>query len=332
MTDKNNELPSVNDKDWIFYKDREEWADVEPVPQNDGEYPVVSISYTDRFVDVYDYFRAILKSQEKSERALELTRNALELNPANYTVWQYRRDLLKYLKKDLLEELHYTRSMIEANEKNYQVWHHRRVIVQWLQDPSHELRFTEIILASDAKNYHAWQYRQWVIKTFNLYNNELEFVERLLEDDVRNNSAWNQRYFVIKGTTNFTPNVLQKEVDFTIGKINLVVSNESAWNYLRMLMSHCIVQSDIHEKVCNFCKDLYHNKSTNPFLLAYLVDLCDEMIQLNLDNSFFNIKLALQLCELLENKYDKIRCHYWSYIARTLSSKYDKVVECMTPS
>lgn len=48
MTDKNNELPSVNDKDWIFYKDREEWADVEPVPQNDGEYPVVSISYTDR--------------------------------------------------------------------------------------------------------------------------------------------------------------------------------------------------------------------------------------------------------------------------------------------
>lgn len=60
-------------------------------------------------------------------------------------------------------------------------------------------------------------------------------------------------------------------------------------------MSHCIVQSDIHEKVCNFCKDLYHNKSTNPFLLAYLVDLCDEMIQLNLDNSFFNIKLALQV-------------------------------------
>lgn len=157
MENKNNVSANADDKDWVFYKDREEWADVVPVPQDDGQYPVVSISYTDKckysltfeplifyasditphrvmcqvmcnvmcffsVTDVYDYFRAILKSQEKSERALELTKDALELNPANYTVWQYRRDLLKHLNKDLLEELHYTRSVIEAYEKNYQVW------------------------------------------------------------------------------------------------------------------------------------------------------------------------------------------------------------------
>jgi protein farnesyltransferase/geranylgeranyltransferase type-1 subunit alpha len=66
-----------------------------------------------------------------------------------------------------------------------------------------------------------------------LFQNELQYVDQLLDDDIRNNSAWNQRYFVVNNTTGFTPDVIERELAFTLDKIKTVASNESAWNYLR---------------------------------------------------------------------------------------------------
>ncbi|BES92611.1 unnamed protein product [Nesidiocoris tenuis] len=300
---------------WVFYCDRPEWKDVTPLAQEEGPSPVAAIAYSAKFRDVYGYMRAVIKNKEISERALELTTDALELNPANYTVWQYRRLLLKELNKDLHDEFDYINQMIEDSAKNYQVWHHRMVLVEWLNDPSMELDFLKEALSADPKNYHAWKHRQWVIKTFNLFGSEMEFTESLIEDDLRNNSAWNQRYFVALHTGILSdPDRTRKEIDFAMKAILKATLNESSWNYLRGLLIH-MDKGLLEEDVVDFCEKLYASGNRSRHLLAMLVDIALE------DEDTKNDERALQLCEELAKRYDHIREKYWNYIAVSVKKK-----------
>jgi len=334
----------VEGDEWIFYRDRPNWKDVEPVEQDDGPDPVVAIAYSDRFKDVFDYFRAVMRSEEKSSRVFELTTDAVNLNPGNYTVWHYRRLILKELKMDLMEELAFSREMIEDNPKNYQVWNHRRLLVEWLEDAKSELRLVEIILAKDAKNYHAWQHRQWVLKTFKLWEQELEFVEQLLEEDIRNNSAWNQRHFVVVNTTGFTPDVLAREVEFAKNAIKKVVHNESPWNYLRAILSQQLDQKEspmfkypgIQEFVSELKNREREKQLSGPDRYVHLLSFSLDLIENELEHRKWDLpdeaekrdlaSRASSICISLATEVDLIRKNYWNYVARRLALKYGPLV------
>ena len=84
-----------------------DWSDMVPIDQDDGPNPIVSIAYSADFKRLMGIFRAVIFKGEKSPRALDLTEELLDLNAANYTVWQYRRECLATLKSDLNDELRY---------------------------------------------------------------------------------------------------------------------------------------------------------------------------------------------------------------------------------
>lgn len=80
-----------------------------------------------------DLFRALNKLHggeiEASERSLILTKYLVQINPANYTIWQYRASVLIKITENsqdntlLQEEISFLNDFARENMKNYQVWY-----------------------------------------------------------------------------------------------------------------------------------------------------------------------------------------------------------------
>jgi len=68
-----------------------EWADVVPIPQDEGgEMPLAAIAYPDQYVQAMSYLRAVMAADEASMRVLDLTEHIISINPAHYTVWSVK--------------------------------------------------------------------------------------------------------------------------------------------------------------------------------------------------------------------------------------------------
>lgn len=149
----------------------------------------------------------------------------------------------------------------------------------------------------------------------------MDFVDSLIIEDVRNNSAWNQRYFVMNNHQGWSDLNVQREICYTLEKIKFVKNNESAWNYLRGVLLHDKRGMSGNAVVLSFCDELYRNRCRSPYLLAFIIDICDEAIKKDDISGSYNAHRAIELCEALATKYDKIRSKYWNY----LSDKFKKL-------
>lgn len=309
-----------NSPDYISYATRPEWSDVEPISIK-TQTSIMDIRYTARYEEAFSYFRAMLVRDELSERSLALTADCIELQRSNFSVWYFRRRILRKLTHHLDDELTFVERVIENEPKNYQVWHHRKTIVEWLRDGSHDKKLTASVLTIDNKNYHAWQHRQWVIKEFALWDGELDFTDAHIAMDVRNNSAWNHRFFVIKETKRYEDLTwLQEELKHTQNRIDQLPNNESSWSYLRGLLLLTYNSLTSHEDTRIFCCKLYTEKNCrSAHLLAFSLDVIHEELtkstksaRTQLEKSALKTK-ADELCVTLAET-DKVRSRYWKYI------------------
>nr|CCA16201.1 protein farnesyltransferase/geranylgeranyltransferase putative [Albugo laibachii Nc14] len=302
----------------MIYASNPEWIDIEKIPQEDGPDPVVPIAYSAKFRDVMDCFRGVLRVNEHSLRTLALTEDVINANPANYTAWYFRRQILDTLSLSLYKELEITEQMAIEHPKNYQVWHHRREICSKLGDGSLETKFCSNALQYDHKNYHAWAHRQWAVKKFQLWNEELEYIERMLEEDVRNNSAWNHRWFIVQNNDNVAmtldnDSILQREMNFAFEKLEKARRNESCWNYLRGLHEFTCSQMvdtrscDLAQILREKCLEILKQDAENIYSCALLVDLYEN------EKTKPSLEVAKKLMESLMNELDIVRRPYWQF-------------------
>ncbi|KAL1171869.1 hypothetical protein V6Z11_A05G311700 [Gossypium hirsutum] len=257
-----------------------------------------------------DYFRAIYKADERSPRALRLTRRAIHLNPGNYTVWHFRRLVLEALNADLDEELDFLQRIANSNSKNYQLWHHRRWVVERLgaNARAKELNLIKKILSIDAKNYHAWSHRQWVLQALGGWEDELDYCQQLLEEDIFNNSAWNQRYFVVTRSPYLggLKAMRASEVRYTVEAILANPNNECPWRYLQGLY-----KDDI--------KALVNDPEISSVCLKPCHEFRDSVVALRTsDTDPLGPDLSMAICDILEH-VDSLRASYWIWRKNKLS-------------
>ncbi|KAI0977495.1 prenyltransferase alpha subunit [Xylaria arbuscula] len=324
------------------YANDPEWDDVVPIPQDEPEGALAAIAYADDYAEALAYLRAVMVVKEHTPRCLRLTEHVIDMNPAHYTVWLYRFDIVKALNIPIPDELEWLNTVSLEHLKNYQIWHHRQLLLDLhystLQDDADavaalaadEESFLADILKHDTKNYHVWSYRQYLVRKLGLWDAEAEMhsVESLIDQDVRNNSAWSHRFFLVfdnpaqttpdTHSTAYDPKVpadiTDRELAYAQEKITLAPQNQSPWNYLRgVLVKSGRLFGDLRGFAEGFVEALGEGEEKEVVRSSHALDLLAEVYKEAGEKD-----RAVLCLRRLGEKWDRIREAYWEYRRRQL--------------
>jgi len=127
----------------------------------------------------------------------------------------------------------------------------------------------------------------------------------------------------------FTPDLIQRELSYTMNRIRIIKNNESAWNYLVGVMRQGDsgkARLNSYPEVVAFVEELYQAGNRSPYLLAFLIDLYQEQaLQLKAGDGDQLARKVYGLCEDMASKHDVIRRKYWQYVANHLKNQLSKV-------
>ncbi|EMR09839.1 hypothetical protein PNEG_02020 [Pneumocystis murina B123] len=204
------------------------------------------------------------KNNNYNYEILTLTTEFLKESYENYTIWNYRRDILKngvllhteydktIIQNIISKELQFLNELIKKYPKIYNIWSHRKWCFENAPFPiwEQEKAFLDLILTKDSKNFHAWNYRQYIIPMLEKQNktsyvkNELDYTTSVLKDNFSNFSAFHYRTTLIPRFINESSydylerkHFFDQELFLTKSIIYTSPDNCSIWTYHNWLLN-----------------------------------------------------------------------------------------------
>lgn len=169
----------------------------------------------------------------------------LTRNPEYYTVWNYRRRVLRH---------HFSQAGAPNNENA------DLAVGQLIKN---DLQFLIPLLRSFPKCYWIWNYRLWLLdearrllslsEARRIWEEELALVSKMLTLDSRNFHGWGYRRFVVETLNQLASaeesqaSMTQKEFEYAKKMISANLSNFSAWHYRTKLIQRLLDEQSTND-------------------------------------------------------------------------------------